>query len=281
MSVEMDMAWEPMRRAAQKGYIPKVLSIAGSDPSGGAGIQADMKTMSALRTYAMSIPTALTSQSTQGVAAVFPVPVEVIRSQIDVLLDDITPDATKIGMLGSAEVIRLVGEYLPHLTNTVIDPVMVSTSGTPLLDEDGIKALQQLCDHVDLLTPNLAEAAVLLGQEPARSLEEAVEQGQALHSRGWHRVLLKGGHLDGNPTDVYVDALGHHIFTSERVDTKNTHGTGCTLSSAIAALRGHQHGWYDAISMAKAYMNAALQGANLLEAGHGSGSLHHFHQLWH
>lgn len=280
MSVEMDMSGNAMSWGTEKSYIPKVLSIAGSDPSGGAGIQADMKTMSALRTYAMSIPTALTSQSTKGVASVFPVPVEVIRSQIDVLLDDITPDATKIGMLGSAQVIRLVGEYLPHLTNTVIDPVMVSTSGKPLLDEHGIQALGQLCEHVDLLTPNLAEAALLLRCAQASSVEESVEQAQALRSHGWSRILLKGGHLNGVPTDVYVDALGHHIFTSERVDTTNTHGTGCTLSSAIAALRGHQHGWYDAISMAKAYMNGALQGADLLEAGHGSGSVHHFHQLW-
>lgn len=260
--------------------IPKVLSIAGSDPSGGAGIQADMKTMSALGAYAMSIPTALTSQSTRGVSAVFPVPVSVVRSQIEVLLDDIVPDAVKVGMLGSGEVIRMVGEYLAELPNVVLDPVMVSTSGIPLLDDDGVSLMRSLSECVDLVTPNLAEAAVLLDSAVAQNVDESIAQALALHESGWKSVLLKGGHLDGLPTDVYVDSAGEHIFTAERVDTGNTHGTGCTLSSAIASLRAHEHGWHDAIAMAKVYMTGALRGADSLEVGTGSGPLHHFHAMW-
>lgn len=260
--------------------IPTALSIAGSDPSGGAGIQADMKTMSALRTYAMSVPTALTSQSTQGVSGVFPVPLEVIRSQLEVLFDDITPDATKIGMLGSGGVIRMVRGFLEKLENVILDPVMVSTSGTALLDEEGVASLRELAPLVDLITPNLAEAAVLLGSEVARSPRQSEEQALALRQQGWQRVLLKGGHFDDQPTDVYADKDGIILLSAQRIHTRNTHGTGCTLSSAIAALRAHQHRWHDAVAMAKAYLNGALQGADKLKVGSGTGPLHHFHAMW-
>lgn len=264
-----------MRRA-----IPKVLSIAGSDPSGGAGIQADMKTMSALGTYAMSVPTALTSQSTKGVVGVYAVPVEVIRSQLEVLLEDVTPDAVKVGMLGSVQVIELMGEYLPHVRNVILDPVMASTSQHPLLDEAGIQALLDLRGCIDLLTPNLAEAAVLLGCDPARTLEESIIQAVALYEQGWQRILLKGGHLEGQPIDVYVDDQGQRLVSAERVRTRHTHGTGCTLSSAIASYRGHQREWYESITLAKAYVNGALRGANMLNVGSGTGPLHHFHAIF-
>lgn len=260
--------------------IPKVLSIAGSDPSGGAGIQADMKSMSALRTYAMSIPTALTAQSTRGVDSVYPVPVDVIQRQIDVLLADITPDATKIGMLGSGQVIRLIGGYLADLHNVVVDPVMVSTSGKSLLDDDGIASMRELRSSVDLITPNLPEASVLLGCPIAVNLDESTEQAQALYQAGWERVLLKGGHLDGHPVDVYIDADGVRILSGARIDTRNTHGTGCTLSSAIVALRAHGHSWYTSVAMAKAYMGGALSNADQLDVGSGCGPLHHFYSMW-
>lgn len=260
--------------------IPKILSIAGSDPSGGAGIQADMKTMSALGAYAMSVPTALTSQSTRGVADVYAVPVDVIRSQLEVLLSDIIPDAVKVGMLGSAQVIELMGEYLPHLSNVVLDPVMASTSQHPLLDDAGIQALLDLRGCIDLLTPNLGEAAVLLGCEQARTVNEASVQAKQLYDAGWQRVLLKGGHLSGQPIDVYVDAAGERIISAERVNTRHTHGTGCTSSSAIASYRGHQHEWYESVTLAKTYMNGALRGADSLNVGSGTGPLHHFHALF-
>ncbi|WP_103062721.1 bifunctional hydroxymethylpyrimidine kinase/phosphomethylpyrimidine kinase [Actinomyces qiguomingii] len=263
--------------------IPKVLTVAGSDPSGGAGIQADLKTMGALGAYGMSVVTALTAQSTRGVVGVHAVPVDFVRLQLDTLLADIRPDATKIGMLATADLADAVGEYLPGLPNTVLDPVMVATSGDSLLDADALAALRRLCTLADLITPNLPEAAALLGCEAAASPHEMRRQAEALLTRGAHRVLLKGGHLVGqaaNAADVYADADGTVLLPGVRVHTNNTHGTGCTLSSAVAALRPQRDSWIAAVRDAKAYLAGALAHADLLGVGHGHGPVHHYYALW-
>lgn len=256
------------------------LSIAGSDPSGGAGIQADLKAFSALGAYGMTVITALTAQSTRGVTGVHAVPVDFVRAQLDTLLDDITPDAVKIGMLATAELAELVGEYLPKLANTVFDPVMVATSGDRLLDASATEAIRGLLPHADLITPNLHEAAVMLNVAPAETLDELAEQGQALLDLGARRVLVKGGHLDGTATDFYADSGCALVLSGRRIATVNTHGTGCTLSSAIAALRPQRDTWVDAVRDAKAYLTEALAAADSLGVGHGHGPVHHFVRHW-
>lgn len=256
------------------------LTIAGSDPSGGAGIQADLKTMSALGAYGMSVITALTAQSTRGVAGVEAVTVDFARLQLDTLLDDIVPDATKIGMLATAGLASAVGEYLPALGSTVLDPVMVSTSGDRLLDADAIGAVRRLCAKADLITPNLHEAAILLDEEPAQDIEGLASQARRFVERGARRVLVKGGHLDEEATDVYADGERLELLRGRRVDTASTHGTGCTLSSAIAALRPQRSSWLEAVTDAKAYLTGALECADSLGIGHGHGPVHHFHRLW-
>lgn len=267
----------------QRSATVTALTIAGSDPSGGAGIQADMKAMSALGAYAMSVITALTAQSTRGVAGVHAVPVDFVRLQMDTLLEDIVPDATKIGMLATAELTDAVGEYLPGLTHTVLDPVMVATSGDRLLDEQAVGAVHRLCGKADLITPNLYEAAVLLGEEPAATLGELRNQAQRLRDLGARRVLVKGGHLSGDAgdaVDVYADADGVEILCGRRVDTQNTHGTGCTLSSAIASLRPRRATWLEAVRDAKDYLTGAIAHAEALGVGHGRGPVHHFYRVW-
>ena len=267
----------------QRSATVTALTIAGSDPSGGAGIQADMKAMSALGAYAMSVITALTAQSTRGVAGVHAVPVDFVRLQMDTLLEDIVPDATKIGMLATAELADAVGEYLPGLTHTVLDPVMVATSGDRLLDEQAVGAVRRLCAKADLITPNLYEAAVLLGEEPAATLGELRNQAQRLRDLGARRVLVKGGHLSGDAgdaVDVYADADGVEILCGRRVATQNTHGTGCTLSSAIASLRPRRATWLEAVRDAKDYLTGAIAHAEALGVGHGRGPVHHFYRVW-
>ena len=256
------------------------LSIAGSDPSGGAGIQADLKSFSANGAYGMCVITALTAQSTLGVTGVHAVPVDFVRAQLDILLDDIAPDATKIGMLATAGLARAVGDYLPRLTGTVLDPVMVATSGDALLDEDAVDEVRRLCTVAELITPNLPETAVLLGADPATGIDELVDQARALRGLGVRRALVKGGHLDEEATDVYVDEDGPVLLRGRRIDTGNTHGTGCTLSSAIAALRPRHDGWLGAVRAAKAYLNDAIAAADALGVGHGHGPVHHFHAYW-
>lgn len=260
--------------------IPRVLTIAGSDPSGGAGLQADLKAMSALGAYGMSVVTALTAQSTTGVTGVHNVPEDFVRAQLDTLLDDIAPDATKIGMLSTTGLIGTVADYLPRLGSTVLDPVMVATSGDRLLEADAVDALRDLCTRADLITPNVPEAAVLLDREEATDVDGMVEQARALLDLGVRRVLLKGGHLTGEATDVYADADGARLLAAPRTPTRNTHGTGCTLASAIAALRPRRSSWLEAVSDAKAYLAGAIAHADELGVGHGHGPVHHFHALW-
>lgn len=290
------------------GAAPRVLTIAGSDPSGGAGVQADLKTFSALGAYGCAVLTSLTAQSTQGVTGIHGVPEDFVRDQVRTLVDDVRLDAVKVGMLGTAAVADAVRELAADgvLPELVLDPVMVSTAGSRLLDEGAVDAVRELLPHAQLVTPNLPEAAVLLGLEPedaATTPEQMREQAQRLLSLGCPRVLLKGGHLvvaangdagadddrSGRDQDAVLDLLvvaeghdeaGTHELTAPRVDTRHTHGTGCTLSSAIAALRPQHPGWLPAVAQARTWLTGALRHADELSVGTGLGPVHHFWDLW-
>ncbi|MDQ6785132.1 MAG: bifunctional hydroxymethylpyrimidine kinase/phosphomethylpyrimidine kinase [Actinomycetota bacterium] len=267
------------------GEVAHVLSIAGTDPSGGAGIGADLKTFSALGAYGMTVVTALVAQTTTGVTAVQRVTPEFVTAQIDTLFADVRIDAVKIGMLADAGVVTAVAAALrrwrPPLV--VVDPVMVATSGDRLLDPEAVDALRDdLIPMADLITPNVAEAAVLAGTDPVATLDAAEHQAQELAERLATRVLLKGGHLGGaRSVDVLVEGDGAvRLFEAARVDTINTHGTGCTLSSAIAALRPRTATWAEAVDGAKSYLTAALGASEVLHVGHGHGPVHHFWAWW-
>ena len=260
------------------------LSIAGSDPSGGAGIQADLKTFSALGVYGTSVITALTAQNTVGVTGVHVVPTDFVTQQLETLVADVRLDAIKIGMLANAGIIGAVGDFLgrhPH-QHVVLDPVMVATSGDRLLDDDAIQAMRDLMPLASLITPNLAEAAALLDTRVARSLADMRLNAIALQELGAARVLIKGGHLnDGSEAvDLLLDVDGEAILRAPSVDTVNTHGTGCTLSSALAALRPQRDSWLEAAFDAKSWLTAALVAADVLEIGHGHGPVNHFHEFW-
>lgn len=265
---------------------PVALTIAGSDPSGGAGIQADLKTFSALGAYGTTVMTALTAQSTQGVTGVHPVPLEFVRQQWLTLVDDVHLDTIKVGMLGSAAHVDLVGTLLGDsgAAHVVLDPVMVATSGDRLLDEDAVEAVRRLVPHADLVTPNVAEAAILLDTEPATSVPGLVDQAKALLDRGARQALVKGGHLANGDAyasvDVLADSEGTHLLEAPRVHTTNTHGTGCTLSSAVAVLRTRRPTWLDAAGDAKRWLTEALEQSGRLRVGHGAGPVHHFHGIW-
>lgn len=266
------------------GSIPNVLTIAGSDSGGGAGIQADLKTMSALGAYGLSVVTALTAQNTQGVKSVHAPPTEFVREQLDAVLDDIRVDAVKIGMLATAEIARGLLAPLSALAESgvpvVLDPVMVSTSGDRLLREDAEEAVREVARVATLVTPNIPEAAVLCGRPPASSVAEMTTQGEAVVRSGVDAVLVKGGHLAGAPTDVLVDGRGAREFAGERVESVGTHGTGCTLSSAIATLLARGFDLDDAVREAKSWLTAALRDAGRLDVGDGEHPVHHFHAWW-
>lgn len=263
--------------------VANVLTIAGSDSGGGAGIQADLKSFSAQGAYGASVITAITAQNTCDVTAVHGIPTDVIRAQIDAVLSDIRIDAIKIGMLGLPDVIETVADCLTDFAGPVVlDPVMVAKSGAKLLPEAAIDALRSvLLPRATLLTPNLPEAAVLLGQEPANGEPDALAQGRALMSLTGGAVLMKGGHADG---DMCTDYLIHDDtvteFSGPRVDTKNTHGTGCSYSAAIAALMGQGMPLTDAVGRAHSWLAGAIQAADALSVGAGHGPIHHFHRVW-
>lgn len=262
---------------------PKVLSIAGSDPSGGAGVQADLKTFSALGAYGCAAMTALTAQSTRGVTGVHVVPAEFVREQVETLVEDVRLDAVKIGMLATAGIVDTVADLVRDVLDcpVVLDPVMVSTAGSRLLDEDAVAAMVRLLPHASLITPNLPEAAVLLGADPAEDLAGMTDQARALRELGVPRVLVKGGHRESAvATDVWVDEEGTQELTADRVDTVHTHGTGCTLSSAIAALLPQHDGWVPAVDAAKTWLTGALENGHELEVGNGPGPVHHFYRWW-
>jgi hydroxymethylpyrimidine/phosphomethylpyrimidine kinase len=265
--------------------IPNILSIAGSDPSGGAGIQADLKTFSALRTYGAAAITALTAQNTRGVSAVQVIEPDFVARQIDMIFEDVRIDAVKLGMLANAAIIAKVAACLRHWQPRwiVLDPVMISKSGHRLLDEAALSALrQELLPLASIVTPNLPEAAALLDRSPARHWDEMEETAAGLQELGACRVLLKGGHLPGGASpDLLLSDGMITKFDAGRVDTENTHGTGCTLSSAIAALLPQQRDVVTAIREAKAYITGAIAASGRLSVGGGHGPVHHFHQLWH
>lgn len=265
--------------------VAKALTIAGSDSGGGAGIQADLKTFSALGVYGASVITALTAQNTRGVTAVLDVPPTFVTAEIDAVFSDIGFDAVKIGMLSQAPVIRAVRAGLDrwNAKNVVLDPVMVATSGDPLLAPDAIASLrEELLPRADIVTPNLAEAAKITDRAIATNRDEMVAQGRAILAMGARTVLIKGGHGEGGAAeDVLVDAHGaHYSFSAPRHPTDNTHGTGCTLSSAIAAGLALGLDLVQSVRAAKAYLTAAIRTADRLGVGHGHGPVDHFHAWW-
>lgn len=264
--------------------VVKTVSLAGVDPSGGAGLLADLKAFSALGAYGMGVVTALTAQNTCGVTASQPVSGEFIRAQWDTLTHDITPDAVKVGMLANSDVATVVEEILTSLNSdqfSVVDPVMVATSGDSLVDREALGVLRDILPYANLITPNVPEAATLLGTEPARTVDDLRKQAEQLLNAGAQRVLVKAGHLETQEaTDVYADSEGFQLFSSPRWNTQNTHGTGCTLSSAIAALRPQTRTWAEAIQQGKNYTSQAIAHADALGIGHGHGPTHHFWRQW-
>ncbi|WP_394554519.1 bifunctional hydroxymethylpyrimidine kinase/phosphomethylpyrimidine kinase [Agromyces sp. MMS24-JH15] len=266
--------------------VPRVLSIAGSDPSGGAGIQADLKSIAAVGGYGMAAVTALTAQNTRGVSGVHVPPATFLAAQLDALDADIAIDAVKIGMLANADVIGAVRDWLVRVRPpiVVLDPVMIATSGDRLLDDDGERALRDLLPLADLVTPNLAELAVLAGAAaPATTWAGVIAQAETVSAGYGVRVLAKGGHLDG-PTapDALVDAATATVveFAGTRIETTATHGTGCSLSSAIATLRASHGDWAPAVAEARRWLRESLRHGESLGVGSGHGPVHHFAGLW-
>lgn len=266
----------------------RALTIAGSDPSGGAGMQADLKTFSALGVFGTSAIVAVVDENTQGVYGVHPIPVNFVRGQIKSVLDDIGTDAIKIGMLHDSELIRTVLNTLreyPEIRDIVVDPVMVATSGDPLLRPEAIATLRdELIPYSRVITPNLPEASLLLGSEIDH--QDQFEDAAAELSRragGKVSVMLKAGHLTGNTlTDIFYNAETGNVLrlTSDRVDTMNTHGTGCTMSSAIAAYLAKGASLDDAARLGKEYIAGAIAAGAAYSIGKGHGPVNHFHNLW-
>ncbi|MEZ5605411.1 MAG: bifunctional hydroxymethylpyrimidine kinase/phosphomethylpyrimidine kinase [Burkholderiaceae bacterium] len=270
---------------------PNALSVAGIDPSGGAGLFADLKAFSALGAYGTGVVAALTAQNTQAVTGVHGVPPPFVRLQLDTLFADVRIDAAKIGMLGTADIAIAVAEglagpiaagRLPHL---VVDPVMVAKSGDALLGREAIATLiEAVLPLATVLTPNLPEAGVLLDARPADTVKEMQRMAERLRrllrDDGRRFVLLKGGHLSGDATDLLFDGDRMIELTAPRIATRNTHGTGCTLSAAIAALLAHGTEPVAAVRQAKQYLTEALRQADRLQVGSGHGPVHHFHAWW-
>ncbi|WP_020592026.1 bifunctional hydroxymethylpyrimidine kinase/phosphomethylpyrimidine kinase [Kiloniella laminariae] len=264
--------------------VPIALTIAGSDSGGGAGIQADIKTLSALGVYAASVITALTAQNTRKVQSIFPVSPDFIQDQIHTVFEDLDIRAIKIGMLGDTTVIEAVATALKLYPSVsiVLDPVMVAKSGDKLLQPDAIDSLrEQLLPLATILTPNLPEAAVLAGQNEPRNLVEMKDLLEKLMQPNGPAILLKGGHLAGaSSDDLFFDGQETICLASPRIETRNSHGTGCTLSAAIAAGLAKNLSLYEAVTTAKEYLTKALQGADSLSVGKGHGPVHHFHAFW-
>lgn len=267
-----------------------VLTIAGSDPSGGAGLQGDLKTFSALGVYGTNVITAVIAQNTCGVASVYPVSPHAIREQLENLTNDVALDAVKIGMVASREVAEVIAEVLRQNRPRwiVLDPVMVAKSGDILVDDAGIRAVRDiLVPLADVITPNLPEAAVLLDAESPDSLDDMEAMLPALVELGAPYVVLKGGHLRGDTCpDLLATLDGHTWLPASRIDTDNLHGTGCALSSAITACLAKlpadaaPNAPKQAIGEAKLWLHAALEASTRLSVGHGRGPVHHFHAWW-
>jgi hydroxymethylpyrimidine/phosphomethylpyrimidine kinase len=264
--------------------LPIALTIAGSDSSGGAGIQADLKTFAALGVYGASVITALTAQNTQGVSGIHPVPPAFVTAQMEAVFADLDVKAVKIGMVAQLSTIEAIASALsrfkpPHV---VLDPVMVATSGDRLLSSDAVAGLLgDLLPLASLVTPNLPEAAVLLGEPLATDKSAIVGQGKRLMAGGAQAVLIKGGHGEGAQSIDYLFHGGDVLaLAAPRIATKNTHGTGCSLSSAIAANLAKGETLEEAVRGAKAWITEAIAAADRLSVGHGHGPVHHFHRYY-
>ena len=285
--------------------IPNMLSIAGTDPTGGAGIQADLKSFAAHRGYGMAVVTALVAQNTQGVRQIHVPDADFLRAQLDAVADDVKINGVKVCMLGTAETIRTVAAWWDALRargdstggdsvafglrpTLVVDPVMVATSGDRLLEEEAEEALRDFLGRADIITPNVSELALLARAEPAATDEDLLTQARTVADAYGVLVLAKGGHLSG---DQVRDALVHPAdddgqrppeaeFTGPRIDTQNTHGTGCSVSAALATLRARGQSWEDAVEEAKAWMSEALETSGDLDVGQGHGPINHFVRLW-
>jgi len=261
---------------------PVILAIAGSDSSGGAGIQADIKAISALGAYASTAITAITVQNTTGVKAIHPVPAEYVKGQIEVVMEDILPDAIKIGMINDIEIVRVIAEsilkYNPK--HVVFDPVMVSTSGSKLINDDAIEVLvKELIPLTHLITPNLNEVEVLTGKR-CNNIEEMKEAAKELLSFGSQAVLVKGGHLPGEEMYDVLQTNSQKepvIFVDKHIESSNVHGTGCTLSSSISTFLAFGENIADAVNKAKKYTTGAIESGKDVFIGHGNGPLNHFY----
>jgi hydroxymethylpyrimidine/phosphomethylpyrimidine kinase len=265
------------------GRTPVALSIAGSDSSAGAGLQADLKTFSALGVYGATVVTAVTVQNTRGVTAVHQVPAGIVAAQIDAVFSDLSVRAVKTGMQGSEAAVRAVADALERWAGgipIIIDPVLVSSSGSPLLDKGGESALRsRLLPLAALVTPNLLEAAALLDIKPAQNESEIKAQAARLLAMGPKAVLIKGGHAAGpEAIDFYYDGSNFRAYSAPRIAAKNTHGTGCTLASAIAAFLVKGPPMEEAIAQAKTYLQGAIERAGELDIGSGAGPLPHFYR---
>jgi hydroxymethylpyrimidine/phosphomethylpyrimidine kinase len=260
------------------------VTIAGSDSGGGAGIQADLKTFSALGVYGASVITALTAQNTQGVTAIHDLPADFVTAEIDAVFSDLKVDAVKIGMLSRPAVIEAVAAGLDRYGQriVVLDPVMVAASGDPLIATEAVAVLVALLlPRALLVTPNLPEAARLLGEAPAADRKSVEAQAARLLALGPRAVLLKGGHGGGpESADYLLTGAGGHWLSAPRIATNNTHGTGCTLSSAIAAGLAKGAALGSAVAAAKDYLTGAIAAADRLHIGKGRGPVHHFHGIW-
>lgn len=261
---------------------PRVLSIAGTDPTGGAGIQADLKSFAAHGAYGMAVVTALVAQNTQGVRSSHVPGAEFLRAQLEAVSDDVVVDAVKVGMVATAANADVITEWLAatRIPVVVVDPVMVATSGHSLLDDDARSALVRLLGAAHLVTPNLAELAALVDEPEAATWEEALDQGARLERASGVAVLVKGGHLDGSRSpDALVTRAGVVEVDGPRVDTRHTHGTGCSLSSAVAALQPRLGSWEESVRTAKVWLTGALRAGEGLEVGQGRGPVDHLHHV--
>ena len=263
--------------------VPKAMTIAGSDSGGGAGIQADLKTFAALGVYGTSVLTAITAQNTVGVAGIHEVPVDIVAAQIEAVMSDIGADAVKTGMLSSSDIIETVARELAHfrVDRLVIDPVMVAKSGDRLLREEAVNALRtKLLPLATVVTPNIPEAETLASMR-VQSREDARRAAEVIFGMGPKAVVVKGGHLEGPPVDLFYDGREFREFSAPRIDTANTHGTGCTFASAVAAGLAKGMEVVDAVAAAKEYVTEAIRrSADLGQVGQGHGPLHHFHLSW-
>lgn len=256
----------------------KVLTIAGSDCSGGAGVQADLKTFSAHGTFGMSVITSVVAENTCKVISIHNVPIDVIKDQMDAVFTDIRPDAVKVGMLSDKEVMDAVAEKLKQyqVTKAVIDPVMIAKGGCALMQEDALNTLiEEIIPLAYLLTPNIPEAETITGEE-IRSIADMKKACQMIYGLGAKNVLVKGGHFEGEPLDVLYDGEEFYTFSGKRIESKNTHGTGCTLSSAITAQLAKECTIEEAVRKGKDYVTNAIRYA--IPFGHGHGPTNHFYE---